>query len=161
MARYEVMSKSEYEGLSDNLKKIENDMYELRTKYHELKSQYDEMNKVASYSKLFHDPDVIITEVNNKNLGHKWVGRVRIPSEFMSRMDDNDKRHYMTFNICNGSLFKDKNDPELQKLAKEKAIENMVKKKDMYFEHSLNKKKIIKLTESEMINLIKEIITPS
>ena len=161
MVRYEVMSKSEYEGLSDNLKKMENDLYELRTKYHELKSKYDEMNKMASYNKLFYDPEVIISEVNNKNSGHKWTGRVRIPSEFMSNIDLTDKRYYMSFNICDGSLFNDKNDPELQKLAKEKAIENLIRKKDMYFEHSLNKKKIIKLTESEMISLIKEIITPS
>lgn len=152
------MSKSEYEGLLDNLKKIENEMFELRTKYQELKSKYDEVNKEIFYSKMFHDPDVIISEVNNKNLGHKWVGRVRIPTEFMPKVDLTNKSYYMSFTICDGSLFKDKKDPELIKLAKEKAIENIIKKKDIYFEHSLNKKKIIKLTESELVSLIKKLI---
>jgi hypothetical protein len=158
MVKHRELSKSEYEGLSDNLKKIDSEMFELSAKYQELKSKYDEVNKEIVYYKMFHDPDVIISEVNNKNLGHKWVGRVLIPSKFMSRMDLTNKRHYMSFNICDGSLFKDKKDPELIKLAKEKAIETIMRKKDIYFEHSLNKKKIIKLTESELVSLIKKLI---
>ena len=126
------ISKVEFEHLSIRLKELEKMMYEARMLYEDLRVKQDTIKKEIDYYKLFHAPEVIISEVNNKNLGHKWVGRVRIPSEFILEQELADKRNYLTFNICEGSKYKDKNDPNLIKQAKDMAIEK-VKSKTMTF----------------------------
>lgn len=122
------ISKVEYEKLADNLLRIESEMFEVRMKYEELRKEQEKLNSDIEYYKLYHDPDVIISMVNNKNLGHKWVGRVRIPSQLILDPKLSEKRNYLTFNICEGSKYKDKEDESLLKQAKEMAIEKIKSK---------------------------------
>jgi hypothetical protein len=153
MAKYKEISKSEYEGLYNELEKIQKEIYEYQRKYEETKT-------AIKYYKMFHDPEVIISETGKGTPLYKWMGRVHIHPEFISDPSLIGKRYYLNFNIIEGSKFKDKNDPNLIKLAKEMAIQTLNKKKfkDRVSENSFKDKKVIKITESELINIVKKII---
>lgn len=100
----------------------------LRAKREELRSQIESlMNSLLLTESRFdlldaiYNPKINIVEVNNKSMGHRYIGRFSIP-------DIEGKRQRFTVSIANADDFADKNDPKLMEIAKEKAIE-MLKRK--------------------------------
>jgi len=51
---------------------------------------------------VFFEPSVVITEVNNKNMGHIYLGKVRVPVSFSKMVGSNNQPapHVITFVVC-------------------------------------------------------------
>lgn len=122
------ISEDEYLKLKLKYKETEHRLDQVRELYNRLLGEFESVSKDYQLHSFFHDPVVIISEVNNKNTGHKWTGRVRIPKELILDPTKVDQRIYLMFNICEGSKFKSKEDNLLIDLAKEKAKEKIKEK---------------------------------
>lgn len=107
------LNELEYAKLLENRKNAEQEVLITKKMYEEAMKKYEQMNEEVDYHSLWHMPKVTISQVNNEHLGHKWVGRVKIPVSILANPDRYAKRPYLFFNICEASEFKDKDDPKL------------------------------------------------
>lgn len=122
------LSEDEFLHLKIMLREAEERLSQVRDLYHGLLAEYEAISKDYQLQSFFHEPEVIISEVNNKNTGHKWTGRVRIPKELILDPKKLDQRVYLMFNICDGDKFKSKENNLLLEMAKEKAKEKIIEK---------------------------------
>ncbi len=122
------LSEDEFLHLKIMVREAEERLNQVRDLYHRLLSEYEDVVKDYQLQSFFHEPEVIISEVNNKNTGHKWTGRVRIPKELILDPKKLDQRVYLMFNICEGGKFESKDDDVLLEMAKVKAKEKIIEK---------------------------------
>lgn len=116
---------SEFEDLKNKLLQVEVAIRDHKKSYEELLKVYDSIKKDIEYYSFFYNPTVIISEVNNKNLGHKWIGRVRIPAEMLVNTKAEGKQSYLYVTICEGKKYINKDDEGLQFEAVEAAKEKI------------------------------------
>lgn len=116
---------SEFETLKDKMLQVESSIRDHKKSYEELLKVYDSIKKEIEYYSFFHNPTVIISEVNNKNLGHKWIGRVRIPAEMLVNTKVDRQPSYLYVTICDGKKYSNKLDKGLQFEAIEAAKEKI------------------------------------
>ena len=122
------ISEDEYIKLKLKFRETEHRLDQVRELYNQLLDEFESVSKDYHLQSFFHDPSVIISEVNNKNSGHRWTGRVRIPKELILDPKKVDQRVYLMFNICDGNMFKSKDDNLLLEMAKERAKEKIKEK---------------------------------
>lgn len=107
---------------------------ELKSKIVNIQSQLVELQLELSQSDLkfnfldsIYNPKVSIQEVNNKKMGHRYLGRVRV-------LEPNGKNgKVIGFSVGRVDKFKGIEDRKLKELAKEKAIEAIKKNFPTYF----------------------------
>lgn len=116
---------SEFRNLESKLLQVEINIKDHKKTYEQLLNIYESIKKDLDYYSFFYNPTVIISEVNNKNLGHKWVGRVRIPSEMLVNTKAEGQKSYLQFTICEGKKYSKKTDEGLQIEAVEAAKEKI------------------------------------
>ena len=114
------VSKDEYIALKAKREELSSQIESLLTSLKSSESRFDLLDAI-------YNPKINIVEVNNKSMGHRYIGRFRIP-------DIEGKRQRFTVSVANADDFSNKNDPRLLELAKEKAIE-MLKRKYSYLFH--------------------------
>jgi len=68
-----------------------------------------------------YNPQINLVEVNNKSMGHRYIGRFSIP-------DITGKPSRLTISIARAEEFESKDDPALKELAKKKALELLKRK---------------------------------
>jgi hypothetical protein len=63
---------------------------------------YLRMMKYIQGWDVFFDPSIVITEVNNKNMGHLYLGRIRVPVLFSKIVGANNQPapHVISFVVC-------------------------------------------------------------
>lgn len=115
----------EFEDLNSKLLQVELAIRDHKKSYEELLKVYDNIKKDIDYYSFFFNPTVIISEVNNKNLGHKWIGRVRIPAEMLVNTKAQGQQSYLYVTICEGKKYSNKTDEGLQIEAVEAAKEKI------------------------------------
>ncbi|MFN4915057.1 MAG: hypothetical protein ACK5FT_07040, partial [Sphingomonadales bacterium] len=115
------LSEEEYLLLLEKRKTAEIKLIHLKEMYEEAMKEYEQTNEEVEYHTLWHNPKVTISQVNNENVGHKWVGRVKIPVSILANPERYSKRPYIFFNIAYADEFKDKDDPKLLELAADRA----------------------------------------
>ena len=81
--------------------------------------------------KAIYEPRINVIEVNNKSMGHRYIGRFSIPTEFGA-----PKR--FTISLSKAQDFPDKDHPELLKMAKRKSIELLMRKHPELFEKKID-----------------------
>ena len=116
---------SEFEDLKNKLLQVELAIREHKLSYEKLLLSYESVKRDIEYYSFFYNPTVIISEVNNKNLGHKWTGRVRIPAEMLVNTKAEGKQAYLYVTICEGKKYINKDDEGLQLEAVEAAKEKI------------------------------------
>lgn len=101
----------------------------LKAQREEIKRQIDnltaklwETDMRFSFLEALFDPKINIIEVNNESMGHRYIGRMRVKDGLTGKL------HILTVSIANAAKYSGKNDPELVKIAKEKAVELLKKK---------------------------------
>ena len=106
----------------------ENEFITLKAKREEIQSQVEALlNNLRSTEQRFeflssiYEPRINIIEVNNKSMGHRYIGRFSVPSL-------NGKPERYTVSLTKAETFTDKRDPQLAQLAKIKALELLKRK---------------------------------
>lgn len=108
------VSKDEYIALKAKREELRTQIESLMTSLRLSDSRFELLDSI-------YNPNINIIEVNNKSMGHKYIGRFSIP-------DIEGKRQRMTVSVANVETFPDKDDPRLLSLATEKALK-MLKRK--------------------------------
>ena len=108
------VSKDEYIALKAKREELRTQIESLMTSLRLSDSRFELLESIFN-------PKINIIEVNNKSMGHKYIGRFSIP-------DIEGKRQRMTVSVANVETFPDKNDPRLLSLAKEKALKMLRRK---------------------------------
>ena len=108
------VSKDEYIALKAKREELRTQIESLMTSLRLSDSRFELLESIFN-------PKINIIEVNNRSMGHKYIGRFSIP-------DIGGKRQRMTVSVANVEAFPDKDDPRLLSLAKEKALK-MLKRK--------------------------------
>ena len=121
------ITQQEFNQMLIDLTKLDSQLIEARKTYLEIVKLMEKNKEDIEYYSFFFSPSVIISEVKNQKVGHKWIGRVRVP-ESMLLEEFKGKRPYLFFTICDGSKFNSKDDPNLLALAQEMAIEKIKSK---------------------------------
>lgn len=125
----EVMPESEFEILRLRRRELETQLSQLQKHMAEIENKLAETQSYFETQSFFHNPEVVISVYRHKNKPNQWLGRVRVPDKLLPYFDLGvDKRFYISFFICDISLFPDKNSLELRAMAKE-AAKNKIKER--------------------------------
>ncbi len=108
------ISKDEYIALKAKREELRNQIESLITSLRLTESRFELLDAI-------YNPKINIVEVNNKSMGHRYIGRFSIS-------DIEGKRQRFTVSVANADDYPDKDDPKLLELAKEKALD-MLKRK--------------------------------
>jgi len=93
-----------------------------------LEHYFNLLSRIRTWNPFF-NPKITITEVNNDNMGHIYLGKIRVPMNF-SKMDVNGKLEakVLTFVVCKyDDLPGEKHSEERANLAFQKAISRLRK----------------------------------
>lgn len=109
------MPESEYQSLKSKRQELKNQLTVIEKELGETKSFFETQS-------FFHDPEVVISIYRNKKKSDQWLGRVRVPDNVLPYFNITDgRRFYISFVICDVSVISNRNNTELEKLAKEAA----------------------------------------
>ncbi len=114
------VSKDEYIALKAKREELRAQIESLMTSLRLTESRFELLEAI-------YNPNINIVEVNNKSMGHRYIGRFSIP-------DIEGKRQRFTVSVAHADDFPDKNDPKLLELAKEKSLELLKRKYSSLFE---------------------------
>ena len=115
----------------------ENEFITLKAKREEIQSQveallknlHDTEQRFAFLSAIY-EPRINIIEVNNKSMGHRYIGRFSVPN-----YTGKQERH--TVSLAKADEYEGKKDPRLVQLAKTKALELLKRKHpDLFLQNS-------------------------
>jgi len=106
-----------------NLKKERED---IQLKINNLINELSASNREFTILKAIYEPDIKIIEVNNKTMGHRYIGRVNMPAEY-------EFKGPITISIGKVIDFKSKDDPRIYELAREKLITRMKKEFPLFY----------------------------
>lgn len=106
---YRQANYDEYSNLKKDREKLLKQLTKVASKLAEKENQFGFLNSIF-------DPKISIFEVNNKNMGHRYIGRFTVE-------DHHNKRKRYTVSIGKVGDFNGINDPCLISTAKIKAIE--------------------------------------
>jgi hypothetical protein len=101
---------------------------DLISEHKEILDRFFQLTRSLQGWDAFFNQSITITEVNNPNMGHIYLGKIRIPVAFSKKRDNknNPIAHIITFRICRyeempGDDFKE----ERLKIGREKALEKL------------------------------------
>lgn len=116
-----IISKEEYISL-----KAERD--ELKRQIRHLEGSLKSTESRFRFLSAIYDPTIHITEVNNKSMGHRYIGRFTVPG-----LNPSEKSVRLTVSIGKVSDFMSIEDPKLIQLARQKAVELIERRGEYYF----------------------------
>ena len=108
------LSHSEYLTLKARRDEITTQISALRTSLHATDERFKTLEAI-------YNPHINVVEVNNKTMGHRYIGRYIIENI-------EGERHRFTISIGKVEDFKGKDDPRIMEVAREKVIEQLKKR---------------------------------
>lgn len=123
IGRYNLNIGETYEGFFSKCMELNSIIQEQG----EIINRYFELQKlIKDWDSVWH-PHITITEINNPNMGHLYLGKIRIPKFFSENLEKiGSKDGNITFTVCKYDVYPGPGyEQERRKLAVQKGLERL------------------------------------